>query len=703
VTLWAQMTVPEPQQLAAIFAQAVQSHRAGDIARAEHLYGQIQRACRNHPSATINHALLLADTGRPRAGIAKLQGLVKAYPDNAPAHRYLSRMLASDAGATPASLYHLRRAVDLDPSDLGAHLELIIGYGRLKRLADAKQTAAVAMARFPNRPEPQAQLGLAAIDAGERAQARALLEAAVAAHPCHAPTLYNLARLLDDFGEMPAALALYRRARAADPDFEPAAFNAGDLELRSGTVDAAIACFDASLEQHPADPAALSARLMAAQFVPGVTAASLAALHALWEQRVAAPLRPAKPAATAPDPDRRLRIGLVSPDLREHPVGYFLIRALEAHDKAAVEYIAYTDSECHDAIARRFRAVTRAWHVNAGWSDDRVAEQIKRDRIDILIDLAGHTRDSRLAVFARKPAPIQLSWAGYVGTTGLVAMDGLLADRFQVPPEDEPHYVERIVRLPDGYVTYDPPAEAPAVTALPAGADRPLTFASFHRPTKINAALVAVWARVLAAAPGSRVLFAYSGYELPEVQARIAGWFAAENIGPERLIFHGPLPHRDLLALYGQTDIALDSFPYSGGLTTLEALWMGVPVVTLPGRSFAGRHSLSHLSVVGLTETIAADADDYVGIVGRLSADRGRLASLRAGLRARGRVAGLRRAAFRAEPGGIVPQPLAPVLPRPHRRDLADGGLGHPGACPSNWLRSSGDGGWLPMKPARMR
>jgi predicted O-linked N-acetylglucosamine transferase (SPINDLY family) len=131
------------------------------------------------------------------------------------------------------------------------------------------------------------------------------------------------------------------------------------------------------------------------------------------------------------------------------------------------------------------------------------------------------------------------------------------------------------------------------------------------------------------------VLFAYSGYELPEVQARIAGWFAAEGIGADRLVFQGPLPHRDLLALYGQTDIALDSFPYSGGLTTLEALWMGVPVVTLPGRSFAGRHSLSHLSVVGLTETIAADADDYVGIVGRLSADRGRLASLRAGLRAR--------------------------------------------------------------------
>jgi predicted O-linked N-acetylglucosamine transferase (SPINDLY family) len=626
---------PAAPQLAAMIAQAVQYHRAGDLARAEPLYAQIQAISRNHPLATLNHAMLLARTGRERAAVAKLQGLVKAHPDDALAHRALGQLLWADSGPSAPALYHLRRAVTLDPAQLDAHLELINGYGTLGRMADARQAAEAAMAGFPGRPEPQTQLGVAAIAAGEREEGRRLLEAAVERYPRYAPALYNLARLLDDLGQMEAALALYRRARVADPGFEPAAFNAGDLELRAGDVAAAIACFDASLAQHPADPAALTARLMAAQYVPGVTAESLAVLHALFEQRVGAKLRPAVEPRTDPDPGRRLRVGLVSADLHEHPVGYFLIRAVEARDPAAVEYIVYAGGAKDDALGRRFRKAIPQWHDIAAWSDARLAEQIRRDRIDVLIDLAGHTRDSRLAAFARHPAPIQLTWAGYVGTTGLAAMDGLIADRFHVPPEHEPHYVERIVRLPDGYVSFDPPAAAPEVTPLPAGMDGPLTFASFHKPTKINPPLVQVWARLLAAEPGARILFAYAGYELAEVQARIAGWFAAEGIGAERLVFEGRLPQAKLLARYGRTDIALDSFPYSGGLTTLEALWMGVPVVTLPGRSFAGRHSFSHLSVVGLTETIAADADDYVAVVRRLGADRARLAALRAGLRGR--------------------------------------------------------------------
>jgi predicted O-linked N-acetylglucosamine transferase (SPINDLY family) len=618
-----------------MIAQAVQCHRGGDVARAEALYAQIQAVSRNHPLATLNHAMLLAQTGRARAGVAKLQGLVKAHPDDALAHRALSQLLSADGGWSAPALYHLRRAVALDPGQLDAHLDLIAGYGALKRMADAREAALVAMARFPGRPEPETQIGVAAIAAGDVIEGRRLLQEAVARHPDYAPALYNLARLLDDLGQMEASLALYRRARVADPGFEPAAFNAGDLELRAGDVAAAIACFDASLTQHPADPAALSARLMAAQFVPGVSAESLGALHALWEQRVGAGLRQAEPPRTNPDPDRRLRVGLVSADLHEHPVGYFLIRAVEAQDPAAVEYFVYAGSAKDDAVARRFRRAVRQWRDTASWSDARLAEEVRRDRIDILVDLAGHTRDSRLTAFARRPAPIQLTWAGYVGTTGLVAMDGLIADRFHVPPEHEPYYVERIVRMPDGYVSYDPPAAAPDVTPLPAGMDGPLTFASFHKPTKINRPLAQVWARVLAAEPGSRILFAYGGYELAEAQARIASWFSAERIGAERLVFEGRMPQSELLARYGRTDIALDSFPYSGGLTTLEALWMGVPVVTLPGQSFAGRHSFSHLSVAGLTETIAVDADDYVAIIRRLGADRTRLAALRAGLRAR--------------------------------------------------------------------
>jgi tetratricopeptide (TPR) repeat protein len=618
-----------------LLAEAMECHRAGDLARAETLYARVLALVRNHPIAALNHALLLAATGRCRPAATKLQALLKARPDHASAHFALSRVIAQTEPHSPGRLFHLQRAVALEPGLFDAQLELIETLGMLGRWGDAQLAAEAAMTRLPDRPELPTQLAVALVRAGQRDAAKALLDGTVARHPGYAPALYNLARLLDDRGDMAGALSLYRRARVADPGFEPAAFNLGDLELRSGAVGAAVACFDASLAAQPDDAAALSARLMAAQYVPGVGAASLAGLHAQWEQRVGAALSPSRSVATGPDPERRLHVGLVSADLHEHPVGYFLIRAIEAHDPAQVEYVAYAGSDSSDAVARRFRAAIPAWRSIAAWSDAMLAKEVRRDRIDVLIDLAGHTRDSRLTAFARRPAPIQLSWAGYVGTTGLVAMDGLIADRFHVPAGEEGLYAERIVRLPDGYVCFDPPAEAPPVGLLPAGVDRPLTFAAFHKPTKVNRDVVRLWARVLAVEPGARLMLTYAGFDLPEVRERLSGWFAAEGIAAERLDFRGRVTRANLLGSYNETDIALDTFPYSGGLTTLEALWMGNPVVTLPGQTFAGRHSLSHLSVVGLTETIARDEDEYVAVVRRLAADRDRLAVLRSGLRER--------------------------------------------------------------------
>ncbi len=376
---------------------------------------------------------------------------------------------------------------------------------------------------------------------------------------------------------------------------------------------------------------------MAAQYRPGVTAAELATLHRRWQSEVGDRLRPARPLhAVRPDPDRRLRVGLVSADLRAHPVGYFAIGAVEAFDPAAIEVVAYAANPAEDAITRRFRARAALWRTVAEMEDAALAGQIARDGVDILIDLGGHTRHARLPVFARRPAPVQITWAGYVGTTGLIAMDGLLADRFQVPHGEDDHYTETVIRLPDGYVTFDPPAEAPEVGPLPAGADEPLTFASFHNPAKINPATAALWARLLHEQPGARIVFLYPGYDIAEVPARIRFWFAGHGIDGGRLVFLGGQPRAEVLARYGtEIDIALDPLPYSGGLTTLEALWMGVPVVTLPGQTFAGRHAASHLSVAGLAELVARDAGDYLGIVRRLGADRDRLAALRDGLRAR--------------------------------------------------------------------
>jgi predicted O-linked N-acetylglucosamine transferase (SPINDLY family) len=270
-----------------------------------------------------------------------------------------------------------------------------------------------------------------------------------------------------------------------------------------------------------------------------------------------------------------------------------------------------------------------------GLNHEQLAAQIRADRIDILFDLAGHTAGNRLLVFARKPAPIQVTWAGYVGTTGLAAMDYILADRYEIPPQSEMYYCERVLRMPDGYVCYDPPAYAPPVSPLPAQEKGYVTFAAFHNPAKITPQVVEVWAQVLNRLPRARLVLKYLGMDDPSVVGRLADLFAGQGIDKARLEFLGYSPHGEALAQYQRIDVALDTFPYNGGLTTCEAIWMGVPVVTCPGETFASRHSLSHLSNVGLTETIAGDLEEYVELAATLAGDLRRLAALRAGLRDR--------------------------------------------------------------------
>jgi predicted O-linked N-acetylglucosamine transferase (SPINDLY family) len=405
----------------------------------------------------------------------------------------------------------------------------------------------------------------------------------------------------------------------------------GDLELKLGDVPAAIASLESWLQTHPHDAVAISNRLMAAQYVPGVTSHALRTLHRLWQDRIgdAIPLLPPLPPRSTPS---RLRIGLVSGDLRAHPVGIFTIRAIEALSRHDVDIIAYSGTTAPDAITERFHACTTHWHDIAAWSDAQLAATIRHDAIDVLIDMAGHTTDIRLAAFARRPAPVQLSWAGYFGTTGCAAIDGVIADHRLVPAGEEKDYPETIWRLPNAYLCYDPPADAPPV--LPRDPASPLNLAAFHHPAKINKSVVALWAQILHRHAQAVLHLTYDGLDDPDTKARITAWFAAAQIVPDRLVFRGRLPRAEYFALLGTMDIALDPLPYSGGAITCDALWMGVPVVTLPGASFASRHSQTHLLAAGLDAWVARDADDYVAIALRWATDPSALATLRHRLRA---------------------------------------------------------------------
>jgi predicted O-linked N-acetylglucosamine transferase (SPINDLY family) len=268
-------------------------------------------------------------------------------------------------------------------------------------------------------------------------------------------------------------------------------------------------------------------------------------------------------------------------------------------------------------------------------SEDALSARIRDDRIDVLFDLAGHGMGARLQVFAQRSAPVQVKWVGFAGSTGIEQMDYLIADPVHVPPGEEDRYDERILRLPDSYVCYTAPDYAPDPGPPPCLEAGAVTFGSFNQPAKITAPLAACWARVLERVPGSRLLLKFHNLEQARVQAHFREMFTAAGADPARIMLEGGAPHAELLAAYDRVDVALDSFPYSGGLTTCEALWMGVPVVTFPGETFSGRHCASHLHAVGLDELVAADEDGYVALAATLAADTQRRAGWRRELRAR--------------------------------------------------------------------
>jgi predicted O-linked N-acetylglucosamine transferase (SPINDLY family) len=344
----------------------------------------------------------------------------------------------------------------------------------------------------------------------------------------------------------------------------------------------------------------------------------------------------AAPFPNPPLPERRLRVGYVSNDFYSHPVAYFLERVLTAHDHSAVEVFCYANNGRTDGLTDRLRAAADHWRSITQIGDAEGAALIRQDGIDVLIDLSGHTGGNRLTLFARRAAPVQVSWLGYFGTTGVPAMDYILADHHVVPPGEEEFFTEAVRRLPLSYHCFAPPADDVAIGPPPSQASGAITFGSFNNSIKITPAAVALWAEVLRAVPGSHLLLKSRQFADAGVCGTLSDQFAAQGIDPARLQMEGSSPRTDYLAAYNRIDIALDPLPFGGGTITAECLWMGVPVITLRGDRWTGRISTSFLSTIGLGEELVADSPDtYVSKAAALAADPARLADLRAGLRRR--------------------------------------------------------------------
>lgn len=446
--------------------------------------------------------------------------------------------------------------------------------------------------------------------------------------------LVNLGVAIQRRGFPSESEAFQLRALALDDGrVEPYA-NLGVALNDQGRTREAIALYRRCLERIPGATQIASNLLFAVHFDPELSPEAIFAEHVAFGRTFAEPLRWQRAFPHNRDPERRLRIGYVSPDFRWHPVSYFIDPVLSEHDKQRVEVHCYSDCELPDEVTARFAGLVHRFTPCRGWTDERLAEQIAADQIDILVDLTGHTGNNRLLVFARKPSPVQASWLGYFNTTGVSAIDYRIADEHSVPPAAERLFVEKIIRLPRSQSCFRPTA-APDPAPPPCLREGTITFGCFNNPAKIQRDVVATFARILREVPGSRLIFKYAMFDDAPMRARYSSWLEADGIALDRVDFLGHSSLDEFMRSFARIDIALDPFPYSGETTAMHTLWMGVPLVALEGPTLVQRLASRVLHVAGLSDCVATSVDDYVRIARSLAAAPEQLAERRAQLRER--------------------------------------------------------------------
>jgi predicted O-linked N-acetylglucosamine transferase (SPINDLY family) len=623
--------VAEPAMPDALHRLGLVVQRRGDCAAAVDYIGRA--AAIDPANAAYRNSLGEAyrEWGRLDEAAACYQAALERNAALAEAHSNWGVVLESQGNLDEAAA-RFRQALAIKADLPEAHSNLGCVLVRQGRIDEAIACHQRALQLAPGFAYAQNNLGEAYRMIGKLDAAAECFRRAIEGMPDAAEVHSNLGAVLHRQGKLDEAVACYCRAIALKPGWAEAHANLGNARKDQGRLDEALESYRRALAIDPRFAAAHSDLLYTMHLSPRYDAGTIYAEHRRWNQMHALPLA-ASIRAHANDrtPERRLRIGYVSPDLGGNPIGRFLLPLLEAHDHGRFEIFCYSSAPVSDAMTDRCRDQADAWRDVLPLSDEQLAEAVRADRIDILVDLSMHAASSRLLAFARKPAPVQVTYLAYCGTTGLDAIDYRLTDRYLDPPNEEQRiYSEESICLPDTYWCYQPLAAAPPVNRLPALAAGRVTFGCLNNFCKVTEPAFAVWPRLLRAVPESRLLLhAYAGSH----RDRLCDALAREGVDPERLLFVDFLPTREYFQAYQRIDVGLDPFPYGGGTTTCDALWMGVPVVSLAGRTAVGRGGLSILSNLGLRDLVASDADQYVRIAADLAGDVGRLAELRSTLR----------------------------------------------------------------------
>jgi predicted O-linked N-acetylglucosamine transferase (SPINDLY family) len=665
--LYRQILADQPEHAGALHHLALIAHQAGQIDEALKM---LRRAISLNPGIAQAHyhlGIVLAEIGQRDQAIAAYRQAIAVNPNLYGAHNNLGGALLA-GGHHDEAIAAFRQAIAVRPdyfqaynnlgnalSEKGHYREAIVAYRQcialnpglaetLSNLGNALRHEAQldeaigffhrAIALKPELAEAYCNLGNGLRDRGQLDEAIAAFRQAIAIKSTFAEAHSNLGNALRDKGQLEEAIAACRAGVALRPNLAEAYNHLGNALREGGQPDEAVAAYRQAVALKPDYDVAHSNLVLALHYHPGFEAAAIAEELGRWDAQHTRPLkRLIQPHKNDRSPDRPLRVGYVSPDFRDHPVGRNLLPWFHLHDRERFEIVCYAHVVRPDAMTAWFREIAGGWREIVGLPDEKVAGQIREDRIDILVDLALHTAHNRLPVFANKPAPVQVSYLGYCGSTGMSTMDYRISDPYLDPPGgDESAYSEKTIRLPRTYWCYRAPADSlPEPGPSPVMANGFITFGCQNNYSKISAPVWEAWTEILRAKPNSRLLI-YCGHGSHRETAR--GNLAAAGVDPKRLLFSDARGSNYFLR-YNEIDIALDPFPFCGGTTTCDALWMGVPVVTLSGKTAVGRGGRSILSNLGLPELIAFTTEDYIKIAVGLANDRDRLEALRRGMRAR--------------------------------------------------------------------